>query len=294
MKKRFAMLLVLCLMLGLFAGCGNQQETTASTSGAPTEPGLEVNMLPKDKTYSVLFIGNSYTDYNKMPAAIFGPLAQSCGYNVEVTAITQGGYKLEQFADPEDTRGMKVAQALDGSKKFDFVILQEQSMLPATDSGAFYDAVRKLAQAVRAVGAQPVLYCTWGRQPGSYDLTKYDLTNESMTWKLAAAYTAVGEELDIPVCYVGMAFYDLCNNTGVEIYDSDRTHPSATGSHVVALTLLSSIFGVDPTTVTLPDYLSEWDIYQIQEAVKKAVFDTPEIPAEYRTSSEGVTKQENG
>lgn len=62
---------------------------------------------------------------------------------------------------------------------------------------------------------------------------------------------------------------------------------------MVALTLLSSIFGVDPTTVTLPDYLSEWDIHQNQEAVHKAVFDTPEIPAEYRTTSEGVAKQEN-
>lgn len=293
MKKAWAMLLVLALTFSLFAGCSNQQETTVPTGAGPTEPELEGNMLPKDKTYSVLFIGNSYTDFNKMPASIFGPLAQSCGYDVEVTAITHGGYKLEKFADPEDTYGAKVAQALDGSKHFDYVILQDHSLRPIEAVGSFYDGVRALAQVARAVGAQPVLYCTWGRQPGSYDLTKYDLTNESMTWKLAAAYTAIGEELDIPVCYVGLAFYDLCNNTGVEIYDPDRTHPSATGSHVVALTLLSGIFGVDPTTVTLPDYLSEWDIYQIEEAVKKAVFDTPEIPAEYQTTSEGVTKQEN-
>ena len=292
MKNTLAMLLIVSAILGMFVGCGNQQGTTPSTDAVPTESGLEENMLPKDKTYSILFIGNSYTDFNTMPASIFGPMAEGCGYDVQITAITQGGYKLEQFADPEDTRGAKVAQALDGSQKYDFVILQEQSVLPATEPGAFYDAVRKLAQAARAVGAQPVLYCTWGRQPGSYDLTKYDMTNESMTWKLAAAYTAIGAELDIPVCYVGLAFYDLCNNTGVEIYDPDRTHPSATGSHVVALTLLSGIFGVNPDNAILPDYISEWDIYQIKEAVKKAVFDTPEIPEEYRTTSEGVVKQD--
>lgn len=292
MKKGFATLLALCMALGLFAGCSNQQATTTTTA-EPTDPGLEVNMLPKDKTYSILFIGNSYTEYNRMYKTYFEPFAESCGYDVEVTAITQGGYKLEQFADPEDTRGAIVAQTLDGTQKFDYVILQEQSVLPATDSGAFYDAVRKLAGMARAIGAQPVLYATWGRKSGSYDLVKYNMTNESMTWKLAAAYSAIGKELDIPVVYVGLAFYDLHNNTGVEIYDGDATHPSSTGSCVVALTLFSSIFGVDPTTVTLPDYISEWDIYQIKEAVKKAVFDTPEIPAEYQTTSEGVTEQEN-
>lgn len=90
-----------------------------------------------------------------------------------------------------------------------------------------------------------------------------------------------------------MAVYDLHNNTGVDVYDPDGVHLSATGAHVFALTLLSSIFGADPTAVTLPEYISEWDIYQIKEVVKRAVFDTPEIPAEYQTTSEGVTMQEN-
>ena len=60
-----------------------------------------------------------------------------------------------------------------------------------------------------------------------------------------------------------------------------------------AMLLVLCIFGIDPATVSMPDCISEWDIYQIKEAVKKAVFDTPEIPAEYQTTSEGVTKQEN-
>lgn len=280
-------------MLGLFLGCDNQQGTTPSTSTAPTEPEWEVTMLPKDKTYSILFIGNSLTEYHKMYDTYFEPFAESCGYDVEVTAITQGGYKLEQFADPEDTRGAVVAQTLDGSKKFDYVILQENGLVPSTNSGMFYDGLRKLAGMVRAIGAQPVLYCTFGRQDGNYEMGKHGMNNESMTWKTAAAYAAIGKELDIPVVYVGLAFYDLNTNTGVEIFDGDRLHPSSTGSCVIGLTLFCGIFGVDPTTVTLPDYISEWDIHQIKEAVKKVIVDTPEIPEEYRTSSEGVTKQEN-
>ena len=44
---------------------------------------------------------------------------------------------------------------------------------------------------------------------GNANLDKYSLTNESMTWKMAASYQAIGDELSIPVVHVGLAFYDL-------------------------------------------------------------------------------------
>jgi hypothetical protein len=50
----------------------------------------------------ILFIGNSYTYFNDMPAAIFAPLAQEQGTPFAVTAVTRGGYYLSQFADPEN------------------------------------------------------------------------------------------------------------------------------------------------------------------------------------------------
>ena len=51
------------------------------------------------KKLRVLFIGNSYTYYNDMPQAAFTELAKAAGFEVEVTAVTQGGYKLCWFAD---------------------------------------------------------------------------------------------------------------------------------------------------------------------------------------------------
>ena len=130
-------------------------------------------MLSKDKEYSILFIGNSYTFFNDMPTVYFETMAKACGYKLKVTSITKGAYTLEKFANPSDPYGKMVDNALAGYEKYDYVILQEQSVRPATNQGAFYDGVRTLNEKIRAIGAQPILYATWGRQTGSDKLTEW-------------------------------------------------------------------------------------------------------------------------
>ncbi len=240
------------------------------------------------KSYSVLFIGNSYTYYNDMPTEIFGKFAQSAGYDVDVTAITNGGYRLYQFADPSDKYGARVEAELSGDQKYDYVILQEQSILPASEDCAdFYEAVRALAARVRKAGATPVLYATWGRKEGNPNLEKYGWTNENMTWKIAAAYQAIGDELDISVAYAGLAFYDVnAGSNDIELYDPDRSHPSYSGSYLAAATLFAKIFDEDPTVVPFVGNLSEADANVLCTAAKNAVFKTPSVPDEYKTISE--------
>lgn len=241
------------------------------------------------KTYSVLFIGNSYTFYNDMPRVFFETMAKTCGYDVNVTAITKGAYTLEQFADKNDDYGAKVARTLVPGA-FDYVILQEQSMRPAIDTvPAFYDGVRKLAAMAREAGAQPVLYSTWGRKTGNSKLEEYNMTNESMTWKLAAAYSAIGAELDIPVMHVGLAFYDVFTSSNINLYNDDRSHPSAAGSYLAAMTLFCGIFDVDPLEAPFSGPVSAEEDAILRAAVKKALQNTPEIPQEYQTTSENVT-----
>ena len=231
----------------------------------------------------ILFIGNSYTYYNDMPEAIFKNLAKSAGYDIEITSITKGAYTLEKMADPNDTYGAQVERVLTGTKKYDYVILQEQSARPATMSaGNFYEAVRNLSARIQESGATPILYSTWGRKKGSSTLTDNGWTNESMTWKLAAAYEAIGKELNIPVAHVGLAFFDVyTNNKDIELYDPDKTHPSYEGSYLAAATLFDVIFDASSAGV---DYNSEIDDNVksvLDEAARKSVFDTPEIPEEY-------------
>ena len=273
-------LLCICLAALVLSACSTaspENTTTSTTAGSDT-------MLFKDRTYNILFIGNSYTFYNDMPTVYFEPMAKLCGYDVRVTTITKGAYTLEKFADPADAYGKMVATALSANDAFDFVILQEQSARPAIAPDAFYTAVRTLAEKIRAVGAEPILYATWGRQTGSETLTKYELTNESMTYKLAAAYSAIGHELDIPVMHAGLAFYQVNTDSSIGLYNADLSHPSTEGSYLAAMILLCGIFGIDPLTAPLSGPLTPEDDAIVRQAVANALL-SPDIPEEYHTSS---------
>ena len=309
------MVLGLALALGAFVGC-NPDDTNASTTApietddpavTTTTPGTTAPNVPeeepfkdenkpldKTKTYNILFIGNSYTYYNDMPEMIFAQIAKSAGYKVNVVSITKGGYYLSQHADPNNEKGAVVASSINAGK-WDYVILQEQSTCAIDDPARFYTAVRTLCEKIRAKGATPILYETWGRKVGHEYLTTSGLTNETMTWKLAAGYEAIGDELGIDVAYAGLAFRDVYSKyaSTIELYNADRTHPSATGSYLAALTLFADIFGSDLSDVTYTNVSDEGHTQILKEAARKAVFETPEIPESYKTKSEGVTVTAN-
>jgi hypothetical protein len=291
MKKIICLILSVLLCLSCFCGCQTAQPEAPET---PTQP--STSTLPNRGRLSVLFIGNSYTYYHDMPTQIFDQIARAAGYEPNVISVTCGGYSLEQHADPQNTYGLKVASYLlpKNINMFDFVVMQEQSQRPAYNNRApFYDAVRTISAKAQAINAKPILYSTWGRRSDSKDLKSMGLTNESMTWRLAAGYTAIGEELNIPVGHVGLAFYEVyTGNSGIELYDDDATHPSYAGSYLAAMTLFSKMTGIDPTTVDFVGELTEAEAAVLKQAAQNAVFNTPEIPEEYRTSSAGVTNSQ--
>ena len=290
MKKCICLILSVILCLSCFCGC------QPSEQGATTQP--TTTPVPDRGTLTVLFVGNSYTYFNSMPSMIFSEIADAAGYEPYVFSVTAGGHNLYQHADPKDVCGLQVAGHLreKNDYMFDYVVLQEQSMRPASnDLATFYDAVRDLAGRTKAIHATPVLYSTWGRHSSSDYLTQAGLTNETMTWKLAASYAAIGQELDIPVGFVGLAFYEVyTGDSGIELYDPDFTHPSYAGSYLAAMTLFAKMTGLDPTTVDFNGDLSAADAAVLKQAAKNAVFNTPEIPEEYRISSVGVTNKVEG
>ena len=222
------------------------------------------------KKYRVLFIGNSYTYFNDMPKALFEAIAKEAGLEIEVDSVVKGGWTLEKHADPDGETGAVVAGKLAG-EPYDYVVLQEQSLRPAIEPEPFFEAVRDLSGRIRATGAEPVLYSTWGRKPGSPKLEEINMTNESMTYSLARSYRSIGEELDIPVAYVGLAFYDIGDS--IELYNADKTHPSKEGSYLAALTLFLRVFG-DRDAFSMCG-IDEAAALKLQAAAKKAVFNTP-------------------
>ena len=240
----------------------------------------------------ILLIGNSYTYYNDMPKAYLEPLARAAGIDAEIDAVTCGGWTLEKFADHRTEYGAKIRNLL-AEKRYDVIVLQEQSVRPAAEHGyaAFFDAARKLFKTLSENTSRIVLYETWAHEAGSATLASYHWTHTDMTWRLAAAYQAIAEELGLEVAHVGRAFFEICRtHPAIDLFAHDhRSHPSPTGSYLAALVLLARITGVDPTAIPFDgDLPADVAAALKQEAHAQALAPTP-IPPQYRISSEGIS-----
>ncbi len=241
-----------------------------------------MSKLQKNREYSLLFIGNSYTFFNDMPTETFEKAAKAAGYDVKVTSITSGGYTLERFADSADKHGARVDEAIDG-KKYDFVIFQEQSVRPASDPIKFIDGLCALYNKVEKAADKAFLYATWGRKAGSKELSDRGWTSRYMTDRLAASYTVGGEKIGADVAYVGLAFADVYENCPeIDLYDPDGSHPSAIGSYLIGITLFAKVFGVDPRTLDFETPFDKKDTEILKEAAYKVVFEEQSILAEQK------------
>lgn len=257
-------------------------------------------LFEDDSKLNILFIGNSYTfytDYNydkpnreieKTTFMKFKQIANANNFDVRVDSVTTGGYSLLQHADINNPDGAKVEEKLSHKGFYDLVFMQEQSMNPSLKRELFYDGVRSIYQKVKKSGAKGILYETWGRKKESPDLARYNFTNESHTQINIASYQAIAEELNIPVCHVGTAFYDVYTNYSniINLYDADNYHPSEYGTYLIAYTFYASVFGRSPVGLKVFNVPYE-DI--LQQAAFDATFGKSILKDEYKTSSLGIT-----
>lgn len=302
------LLLTVCVLSVVIAGCGNTPTSTpstevdntaiehtdeavsieseTSTTETPETSDIVEEAQPAD--YNILFIGNSFTQYNNMPK-LFLAITEAAEMNVAVDSCTKGSWTLLKFSSPEDTYGKQAIAKL-AENKYDYVIIQEQSSAPIKKPGHFYDGVRNMYSLISENGATPVLYETWGYNSGYLTLDSYGQDTAEMEMKLRAAYTAIGEELSIDVSYVGTAMTDvLTNYPDVNLYNSDHKHPSYNGSTLAALTLFADIFDTDPRTVAYSDETIDKETMNIlKEAAYHAAFDEIIIDEDKKTFSEGI------
>ena len=177
----------------------------------------------------ILFLGNSYTHVNDLPGML-EELAAAGGRPLRQEAITPGGMTLDGHAANRGTVS-KIA-----SRRWSYVVLQEQSQLPIVEPEAFFQPARVLDAAVRAAGARTLLYLTWPRRNAPENQAK--LTN---------AYGQLARELSAGVAPVGPAWAAaLEERPGLALYDSDGSHPSPQGTYLAALVFFAKIFHRSP------------------------------------------------
>ncbi len=224
------------------------------------------------KKTSILFIGNSFTYFSDMPHAIFAKICDATNVPVFVESVTTGGYKLVDFCNSEDEFGKQVYKAFE-TKKYDIVILQEQSMNAITGYDEFFHGVETLANMAKNNGAKVYLYSTWGYKEGYELLPLCGKSTREMAEKMYAAYSKAANDVGGYVAPVGNAFLDVYENCeSINLYDNDLYHPSLYGSIVAAWVIFSTIFGISPEKVNYNCNISDEECNVLKKAAHIAVF----------------------
>jgi hypothetical protein len=199
-----------------------------------------------------LFIGNSYTFFNQFPQ-MFARLSESGGHKVGVDMAAWGGWTLERHAAGKETLG-KIDE-----RQWDYVVLQEQSVIPAmasTRGERMYPAARALNDKIKANGAQTIFFMTWGRRDGLAGEGFEDFA--AMQAQLAVGYQTIADELGALVAPVGIAWQNaLLRDPELVLWQSDNSHPNRRGSYLAACVFYAVIYQQSPAGLSYRAGLAE-------------------------------------
>ena len=189
----------------------------------------------------VLFIGNSFTYYNDLPAMVQA-MADAAGLEAQTRMVAFGGYFLRQHTDPEDKHYGEALEAL--KEKWDVVVLQEQSKAPAVAPEIFAEGTARLMPYIEAAGARPLFYMTWPYRQGSVKLESSGMEYPEMLEKLTAGYEAEMVRYGAEGVRVGEAFVKLQEKYPyLTPYLPDCYHPNPAGTYLAARLFFRTLFG---------------------------------------------------
>lgn len=258
-KSIFTLLLALCTLLGANAAKKN---------------------VPQD-SIRVLFIGNSYTYYNNMPAMV-DSIAKSQKKLLSITRVVKGG---EKFAG--HLKNPKLHELL---KKggWNFVVLQEQSAMPSYPTAEVARTTYKAAHTLDSLivagspDAKVIFYMTWGHKYGCQKPWKdnYPMGNnyEGMQERLITSYLEMAYDNDARCAPVGMAWREIRRtHPELQLYKPDCSHPSALGSYLVANVIYTTMFpkpyqtgfttGIDSSTAEIIQQIAQQTVLNNKETL---------------------------
>ena len=199
---------------------------------------------------NILFIGNSFTFVNDLPAMLT-EIAADAGVEIAASSVLKGGAYLHQFADPEHELGKRLAETYP-TKNWDFIVLQDQSFNPAGRPDDFLASAVKLCENMNG-GAKFLFYSTWAYRDNTEKLAKTGMTYTEMLNALTASYQKAADihgGIRVPV---GNAFaLSAETNPGIDLYTPDDYHPSPCGTYLAACLFYRAVTGNSPSALMTP------------------------------------------
>jgi len=169
---------------------------------------------------------------------VVASITEANDYKIDFAAIAIGGRTLEEHA--ADSATMSAVSSGD----YDIVIIQEQSMMPASAflESSTIPSARRIADAANQSGARVVFYQTWAHKNGNLQI--YHSSYASMRDALVTGYVRMAAEAGGEIAPAGLAWDRALSNpdlAGVNLYVADGSHPTAEGTYVAAAAIAGTI-----------------------------------------------------
>ena len=199
----------------------------------------------------ILFIGNSYTHYNKMPE-LFETLAKSKKIKLHVTMNAKSNHTFKMHCQrPEMFEAIR-------SEKWDYVVLQGFSRELMYDKEVIDTAslpyFKKIMDSIYTNHSctNVLLYMTWGYKNGFVSGSD-TLTFEDMSHRVQNGYQYLSELFDLSIVPIGQIWKTFRKNyPSIELYQDDGQHPNLNGSYLIASGFYTSIFKSNPSGGYIP------------------------------------------
>jgi len=137
---------------------------------------------------------------------VVASITEANDYKIDFAAIAIGGRTLEEHA--ADSATMSAVSSGD----YDIVIIQEQSMMPASAflESSTIPSARRIADAANQSGARVVFYQTWAHQNGNLQI--YHSSYASMRDALVTGYVRMAAEAGGEIAPAGLAWDRALSN----------------------------------------------------------------------------------
>jgi hypothetical protein len=211
----------------------------------------------------VLFVGNSLTYVNDLPA-MTAALAVAAGQEPPLCqSVVAGGYSLEDHW----SRGDALRAIEKGG--WDFVVLQQGPSASDGGRAKLRTFARLFAPAIRKAGARAALYMVWplAAEPQS-------------SGAVSDSYRLAGMDVGGLLVPVGEA-WNIARKTSPKtaLYLADGLHPTVAGTYLAALVFVGELYGISPVGLPSSFHLESGKLIDVppdqvralQEAARDAI-----------------------
>jgi hypothetical protein len=223
----------------------------SSSPVTPSQTGTTGTGTPGSR---VLFIGNSLTEANGLPAMVATLSRQGGGTAIETASVVVGGFNLEDHWN-EGTAQRRIAEG-----GWSIVVLQQgPSSLPESQVN-LREWTARFDTVIRARGARTALYMVW---PESARRDAFDAVSQS--------YARAAEDVNGMLFPVGEAWRGAWRrDPAVPLYGPDGFHPTPTATYLAALVIYQQISGRSPVGLPVLTEMPAARALLLQEAAAEA------------------------